>query len=161
MTHLNNIDYIVAGQFILHKQIWIPKLFIFVNVDSSKQYSVQPTKDSLNEFSLDDITLNTTLPYNPWHFRDDKDTFNIPIKEFDSFLINELYNKQWLPNANIGTLDMSMYYYLLPLFPVNTVHYLGPIRKESETLCVNPNIEKEAHQAAHNLFYIKQKEVWV
>lgn len=162
-TLIKSMDFIATSQFISYKQTWIPKHLIFVNVNNSKQYSIQPLQDSLIEFTLKDIITNDALPYDPWQFSDDKDTFNVPIGDFKSFLINELYNKQWLSNADIGTLDLGTYHYLLPLFPAKKVHYLGmsPLIKETQFLCANPNIEKMAQQAACNLFFENNKESWV
>ena len=156
---LTDIDFVATGEFMLYQQKWIPRRFIFTSVYSLKEYHLQPSTDSLIKFTFNDIMLNQQLPHNPWQIFDKtENTIDIPIENLNSYLMKDFYHKElthpsgW--NVNIGTIDMSIYNYLLSLFPIGTVFYLGSTPLENTILSSQSDIQHLAHKAAS---YIKKE----
>jgi len=152
----NEMDFVATGHFMLYQKKWIPRRFTFVSIYSLKEYHIQPSLESLTNFTFQDVIKNQQLPHNPWQIFDvNENTIEIPLNNFNSYLVKDFYHKEltypsgWY--VHIGTLDMSMYNYLLSLFPLGTVHYLGSIPLKNTILGPQSDIVVLANEAAKNI----------
>lgn len=128
-TFTMQLDYIATTQFMWYGGGWIPRQVVFAGLYLNDHYSLQPTEKSLKIFSCADVRKNLRLPNDPFDSVPVLGTtIEVPHDKLKDYISKKFVKKiqndsGW--DVHIGTLDMSTFMFLEPLFPKNTVHFIG------------------------------------